>query len=96
MSDSQFKWGTSGMFPIRFIYTQRPSFTISIPWEQQAFAKVAALAMQVAEQQHRVLACAWHPLTDMHHTAHHFSPLGMRLHPNYLDFCEPERLGIRR
>ena len=82
------------MFPVKFIYTQRPSITISIPWEQQAFARIAELARRVAERQECILACAWHQPTDVHHTWHCLSPLLMRQMPNYLDFQAPQRLGI--
>ena len=83
-----------GMFPIKFIYTQRPVITISIPWEQRAFDVAAQVAYEQAKAQQIVLACAWHPPTDVHHTWHRHSPLLMRRMPNYSDFQEPIRLGI--
>ena len=81
---------------LKFIYTQRPVFTMTIPWHQQAFAVAAQAAYQHAQQQETVLASAWHPPTDAHHLWHRWSPLSMRQHPNYLDFQDAHRLGIMR
>ena len=82
------------MFPAKFIYAHPPSWVLTVQWEQQAFARVAAYAFQLAQKQDVVLASAWRPPTEAHHTWHRTSYWALPRRWNYNDWCDPVVRGI--